>query len=168
MARGKLKIYSETNYVSGRIRRFVKVWAKMLINNNIDYKKACNVYKRNEKIPEATVKRLLKRKVVQDMLVEEIEALFEKEGVTPEFVIKNQKKVLDMSLDKKDLSNANRVLESFRDSLNMNPSKRITISETHGIESNISLDSIAQKINQGLTESEEARKGRKLNINKDN
>lgn len=135
MALRKLKIHrswEERKYVSSRVQRFAKVWAHMLIKGEVDYRKACNVYKRNEAIPEATVKRLLRRKEVQNMILEEIDEILKKEGITPEFVIQKQKEVYAGAIKKEDYSNCNRVLESFRDMLNMNPSK-VTITDSRSL-----------------------------------
>ncbi len=79
----------------------------MLITGEVDYQKAINVYDRTEQRPDWKVKCLLKRKEVQNMLVEEIERLYEKNNVTPEFVIQKQLEILKLAMEKKDLTNAN-------------------------------------------------------------
>ncbi len=144
-------MYYKEQFVSGRIKRFVKLYARMLINNNIDYKKACNVYKRNEAQPEWTVKRLLRRKEVQNMLSDEIAKIYEAQGITPQFVIDRQKEVLRGALKKLDYSNANRVLESFKESLGMNQTKLIQ-RESFRLESNISYEEVQEAIKEIGTE----------------
>jgi len=82
-----------------------------------------NVYDKYEKKPDWKTKCLLKRKVVQNMINEEIVKLYEISGINPQFVIKKQIEVLTKALEKEDLTNANKVLESFKESLSMNPPK---------------------------------------------
>ena len=110
-------------YVSGRIRRFASLYARMLLKGNINYQTLMNVYDRYEKKPEWKVKNLLKRKAVQNMINEEINKLYDSKGISPDFVIQKQLEVLNKAIEKEDLTNANKVLESFKESLGMNPSK---------------------------------------------
>ena len=126
----KRKINNETKisknnkpYVSGRIRRFASLYERMLIKGNINYQTLMNIYDRYEKKPEWKVKNLLKRKAVQNMINDEIIKLYEVKGINPAFVMQKQLEVLNKAIEKEDLTNANKVLESFKESLSMNPPK---------------------------------------------
>lgn len=110
-------------YVSGRIRRFASLYARMLIKGNINNQTLMNVYDRYEKKPGWKVQNLLKRKAIQNMINEEITKLYDNQGITPHFVIQKQLEVLNKAIEKEDLTNANKVLESFKESLSMNPPK---------------------------------------------
>lgn len=110
-------------YVSGRIRRFASIYARMLLEGKINYQTLMNVYDKYEKKPEWKTKCLLKRKVIQDMINKEIIKLYETKGITPDFVIQKQLEVLNKALEKEDLSNSIKILESFKESLSMNPPK---------------------------------------------
>lgn len=67
------------------------------------------------------------------MINEEIDKLLSEEGITPQFVIEKRKQVLNKAIEKEDLTNANRVLDSFEDKLDMKPkeSKFITSTQTN-------------------------------------
>ena len=69
-------------YVSGRIRRFASIYARMLLEGKINYQTLMNVYDKYEKKPEWKTKCLLKRKVIQDMINKEIIKLYETKGIT--------------------------------------------------------------------------------------
>lgn len=116
-------ILKNKKYISGRIKRFASLYARMLLKGNINFQTLMNVYDRYEKRPEWKTQCLLKRKVVQQMINEEIEKLYNAKGISPDFVIQKQLEVLNKALEKEDLTNANKVLESFKDSLSMNPAK---------------------------------------------
>ena len=116
-------IQSDNKYVSGRIRRFASLYARMLLEGKINCQTLMNVYDKYEKKPEWKTKCLLKRKVVQNMINEEINKLYEISGINPQFVIQKQLELLNKAFEKDDLTNANKVLESFKESLSMNPPK---------------------------------------------
>ena len=116
-------IQSDNKYVSGRIRRFASLYARMLLKGNINYQTLMNVYDKYEKKPEWKVQCLLKRKDIQNMINDALEKLYDEQGITPKFVIEKQLELLNKAFEKDDLTNANKVLESFKESLSMNPPK---------------------------------------------
>lgn len=120
----KPKFLNENNkYVSGRIRRFASLYARMLLKGEINYQTLMNVYDKYEKKPEWKVQCLLKRKDIQNMINDALEKLYDERGVNPKFVIEKQLELLNKAFEKDDLTNANKVLESFKESLSMNPPK---------------------------------------------
>ena len=58
------------------------------------------------------------------MINEEIDKLLTDSGITPQFVIEQRKQVLTKALEKGDLTNANRTLDSFEDKLDMKPNEK--------------------------------------------
>jgi len=120
----KPKFLTESKkYVSGRIRRFASLYARMLLKGNINYQTLMNVYDKYEKQPKWKVQCLLKRKDIQNMINDALEKLYDEQGVNPKFVIEKQLELLNKAFEKDDLTNANKVLESFKESLSMNPPK---------------------------------------------
>jgi len=101
-----------------------------MLNGRIDYKTLINVYDRNEPFPEIKVKKLIRQRTIQDMLTEEILKLYEDNQITPDKVIKDEVLLRDLAVDKKDLTNFNKVLDKWRDSLQMLPIKN-QITETY-------------------------------------
>ncbi|MFC2083656.1 hypothetical protein ACFLS9_01230 [Bacteroidota bacterium] len=174
MPRGKLNIHrnwTERAYKSGRIRRFVRVWSRMLINNQVDYKKACNVYKRNEANPVATIRKLLRRKEVQLMIEKEIIKLYEKESITPSEVVKIEKDLFKKTLKASDYTNSIKLLKAWRDSLGM-AAPKVTKSESY--EERYSMDlraieKLQKKFEEDKRLKEEQKDSKKLlDNNKDN
>lgn len=111
----------------------IKTYVKMVMSGRIDWEKLGTMYRPDQAQPVWTLKRLLKQEETKRMINEEIDKLLNEEGITPSFVIKSRKDVLQKAIDKEDLTNANRVLDSFEDKLDMKPkeSKFITTTQTN-------------------------------------
>lgn len=111
----------------------IKTYVKMLMSGRIDWEKLGTMYRPDQAQPVWTLKRLLKQEGTKRMINEEIDKLLSEEGITPSFVIKSRKEVLSKAIEKEDLTNANRVLDSFEDKLDMKPkeSKFITSTQTN-------------------------------------
>ena len=110
---------SRQDKLKSRLKRVAKLYAKMLLNGNIDWIKLGNVYNTKEKLPDVKAKKLVRQAIVQEMVTEEILKIYESNGITADFVLKKRLEVLNEALsnDKKDLTNANKVLESFESKL---------------------------------------------------
>ena len=107
----------------------IKTYVRMLVTGKIEWEKLGQLYRPDQKIPVATFRRLLKQEETQRMVSEELEKLLSGEGITAQYSIKNRKIVLEMAIEKGDLTNANRVLDSFEDKLDMKP-KEIKFQQT--------------------------------------
>ncbi len=57
------------------------------------------------------------------MINDSLEKLYDEQGINPKFFIEKQLELLNKAFEKDDLTNANKVLESFKESLSMNPPK---------------------------------------------
>ena len=113
--------------LAARLKRFVALYARMLNKGEgIDWIKLGKIYNSKDKIPAAKARQLLSVKGVSQMVTDELIKLYEKENVTPEKVIKDRKKVLKIAFQRNDLTNANKVLDSFENNLAMHPDKQIT------------------------------------------
>ena len=114
-----------------RLLRFVRLYANMLLNGTIDWNKLGKVYNSKEQIPELKAKRLLRNKDVQNMVTDEILRIYNDNGITPDFILKKRLEVLNKAMDqeKPDLSNANKVLESFENKLIDNKEIKTTQTE---------------------------------------
>jgi len=108
------------------------VYARMLITGEINWQKCMNVYDRTEQKPEWKAKKLLRRKVVQELINKEIEKILEKEKITPEFILQKRKEILNKALEKGDLTNSNRSLDALENLLAMKPKEmRYQITEQY-------------------------------------
>ena len=99
----------------------IKAYVRQLVTGKIEWEKLGQMYRPDQQQPVWTLKRLLKQEETQRMVNEEIDKLLSDEGITPKFTIKKRKDVLEKAIEKNDLTNANRVLDSFEDKLDMKP-----------------------------------------------
>ena len=102
----------------------IKAYARMLVTGKIEWGKLGQMYRPDQKIPVATFRRLLKQEESQKMVSEELEKLLSGEGITAQYAIKGRKIVYEMAIDKGDLSNANKALDSFDDKLDLKPNEK--------------------------------------------
>ena len=99
----------------------IKAYVRQLVSGKIEWEKLGMMYRPDQKQPVWTLKRLLKQEETQRMINEEIDKLLSDEGITPKFVIEQRKELLKSAKEKGDLTNANRILDSFEDKLDMKP-----------------------------------------------
>ena len=111
--------YKAGKRLHSKYERFARLYAKMLMNGKVDYNQLIKVYNRSEQMPEVKSRKLLRLNEVQDVVTDEILKIYESNGITADFVLKKRLEVLNEALsnDKKDLTNANKVLESFESKL---------------------------------------------------
>ncbi len=108
----------------------IKTYARMLISGKIEWEKLGNLYRPDQKIPVATFKRLLRQEETQKMVSEELEKLLSDEDVTGKYSIQGRKKVFELAMEKKDLTNANRSLDAFDSMLDLKPDTKKFIQTT--------------------------------------
>jgi hypothetical protein len=100
----------------------IKAYVRQLVSgSNIEWEKLGQMYRPDQQQPVWTLKRLLKQEETQGMVSKELEKLLSDEGVTAQYSIENRKKVFEMAIEKQDLSNANKALDSFDDKLGLKP-----------------------------------------------
>ena len=113
-----------------KLKRFTEVYARQLLNNDINVQTLINIYDRTEKQPEIKLKRLLRSQTVQTMITEKLIELTEKHGITAKESLEYRKQVLQMAIDKGDLTNLNKALDSFDIKLDLQPIKQQQITTT--------------------------------------
>ena len=113
-----------------RAKRVIDVYVKMILSGKTDLNKLAEMYRPDSLKPLATLKRFLKQKEVKQMIDKKVDEALKIHGIDMDFTIKKRKKILDGALKKEDFTNANRVLDSFEDKLDMKPKDtRFTITE---------------------------------------
>ena len=121
---------------SGRFKRTVDLYARMLINGAIDWDVLGNKYRSDQKIPAATVKRLLKQEQVQEIVNDKIVEILAEKGINEQYLAEKRKEVIDKSIDAGKLDTTLKAIEGFEEMLEMKPkvTKQInTMSETRQI-----------------------------------
>jgi len=99
----------------------IKAYVRQLVSGKIEWEKLGQMYRPDQQQPVWTLKRLLKTEETQRMVNEEIDKLLSDEGITAKFVIGERKELLKSAKEKGDITNANRILDSFEDKLDMKP-----------------------------------------------
>jgi len=116
--------------IEAKHKRFASVYANMLLNNNVDWVKLGKIYDYADKIPEAKARRVIRKSFIQDMITEKLIELTEKHGITAQQSLEARKKILDLAIEKGDLTNANKALDSFDVKLDLQPIKQQQITTT--------------------------------------
>lgn len=97
-----------------RVKRAVKVYASFLVaGKDTDWDAVGRAYRPDEKIREATAKRLFKDPKVRAMVDKEVVEILTGLGLNQEFVLKNMKLVVEKSFEKDDLTNARLQLQDL-------------------------------------------------------
>lgn len=103
-----------------RAKIVINVYVKMILSGKTDLHKLAEMYRPDSLKPIATLKRFLKQKEVKQMINEKLDEALRLHGIDMEFIIQKRKEILDGAMKKEDYSNANKVLDSFEDKLEMN------------------------------------------------
>ena len=129
-------VYSKTNPAKGwgeqeagttRAKNTVTAYANMLLSGDkVDFSQLGNIYRPDQKIPEATVRRFLKQKVAKRMVEEKLKDLLAGKSINKEFALDNLLRALHMAENKGDVNNFLKANDQLMDLLEMKPSKKVT------------------------------------------
>ena len=110
----------------------IKAYVTMLLNGEINYKQLGILWKPSEKIPEASVKRILKYQEVKDMIDQELEKSLIKNNVTKDYLITKRLNLIDLAETKDKLDIMLKGIEGFEDMYQMRAQNKVsnTITET--------------------------------------
>jgi len=100
--------------------------ADIIQNKKPDWKRIGEIYRPDQKIPEATARRLFKTKRITEMVDKKLSELLIDKGITKDHVLELQMEALEMSRSKGDITNFIKVTDNFMDLLQMKPGKVIT------------------------------------------
>ena len=100
--------------------------ADIIQGNKPDWEMIGKIYRPDQKIPEATARRLFKKKRIVDMVEKKLKEILIDKGITQEQVVDLQLEALDIARSKGDISNFLKVTDSFMDLLQMKPGKVVT------------------------------------------
>ena len=128
---------------STRFKNAVTAYVEQLLNQTgINWDIIGNIYRPEQKIPAATVRRLFKQQEVRDVVEEKLKAILSEKGITQERVLELYERGLLMAETKIDIGNYIKIIDTYADLLEMKPGKKIT---TESVEFGIS-SSIADQI----------------------
>ena len=87
-------------------------------------------YRSDQKIPKATIKRILRTKDAQNMIADEIAILLQSKGISTDQVIDDYQTIKQAAIDRGQLGVAKGVVDTYRDMLGMMPNKTSVETET--------------------------------------
>jgi len=115
-----------TDKYKTRLKRFSKLYARMLLKGDIDWVKLGNVYNTKEEKPEWKAKKLVRQQIVQEMTTKELLEITEEHGITAIDSLAKRKEVLDGAITDKNWSAANKSLDAFDEKLDLKPQRTVT------------------------------------------
>ena len=131
----KYGVYSKTNPKrtwdeqeagTTRSKNTIYAYANMLLNEGkVDYSTLGQIYRPDQEIPSATVRRFLKQKVAKRMVEKKIKELLNDKAVNKEFAVDNLLRALQMAETKGDVNNFLKANDYLMDLLEMKPSKQM-------------------------------------------
>lgn len=113
------KRWVKTELTKTRAKTVIDVYVKMILSGKTDLHKLAEMYRPDSLIPIATLKRFLKQREVKQMIDEKLNEALKLHGIDMDFILKKRKEILAGAMKKEDYSNANKVLDSFEDKLDM-------------------------------------------------
>lgn len=106
-----------------RTKNAIKIYVRMMLSGKIDWNLVSNAYRKNQKNPIATFKRLIKQEEIKQMINQELSTLLSDNGIDQQFVVTKIKEALTIAEEKKDVSNMLKALENIQELLGMMPDK---------------------------------------------
>ena len=102
---------------------------QMLGGKGVDYSVLGKIYRPDDKIPEATVRRLFKQEEIKTMVDKKLQDILVEKGVTKDMVIDITLEGIDIARTKMDANNMFKGADSLADYLEMKPTKKF-VTET--------------------------------------
>ena len=128
---------------STRFKNTVTAYVEQLLSDTgVNWDILGNIYRPEQRIPAATVRRLFKQQEVREVIEEKLKEILTSKGITQELVLDLHLEAIEVARGKLDPSNMLRATENLMDLLEMKPGKKIT---TESVEFGIS-SSIADQI----------------------
>lgn len=91
------KTWQEYEAAQTRTKTLVSLYVKQLLAGKLDYKLLGTVYRPDQKIPEATVRRVLKESKIKEMIDKELDKALSDEGITNDYIIKLAKRAVELA-----------------------------------------------------------------------
>lgn len=123
---GKIKrSWQETEARRTRTRNTIAVYAQQILSGKVDYEQLGRVYRPDQQIPAATVRRLLKQTRIQAMVREELKKLLAAKGLDESYVLDVMKRAVDIAEDLQDPTNMLRGAKELAELLGMKEQRQV-------------------------------------------
>jgi len=136
------KDWVEYEVDSTRGKNTISTYATMMLNGKVDFNQLGKIYRPNDTIPEATVRRFLKNKRVKMEVEKKVKQILTDKSITKEFAIDNLIRALEMAEHKGDIGNYLKANDQVMDLLEMKPNKAIQTDTVEMIDTKKILDQI--------------------------
>jgi hypothetical protein len=104
-----------------RCKDMIRNYAIMILNRAVDFDRLGALYRKDQKIPAATVKVLLRQEKVKTMVNKEVEQLLIAKGLSKDFIFQGYVEALEMAKTKQDITNLRGLLGDLVDLWDMKP-----------------------------------------------
>ncbi len=131
----KYGVYSKTNpkrsWVdeesgTSRAKNTVNAYANMLLDSKaVDFDALGQIYRPDQSVPAATVRRFLKQKTAKRMVEKKVKELLSDKAINKEFALDNIIRALQMAESKGDVNNFLKANDYIMDLLEMKPNKQL-------------------------------------------
>jgi hypothetical protein len=126
---GQTRHWTEREAALTRTKIAIKAYVRLLVEKEgsltqEDFTRLGLLYRKDQARPDASFKRLLRQKTIQDMVANELEELLSKHGVTASSVIEGYADLRQRARDGKKHNIELAVLDRFKEMLAMQPEKR--------------------------------------------
>ena len=89
--------WQETEAKKTRTKNVVKVYVKQILQGKVDFSELGRVYRPDQKIPAATVRRLFRQDRIKEMIDKELDEIMAKRGLTREWVMATIKRAVEVA-----------------------------------------------------------------------
>jgi len=118
-----------------RAKDTITAYTTMIMGGKVDYGVLGTIYRPDQKVPEATVRRFLRQDKVREQVAEELEKIFVENGITKEFAIKLIIEAVDAARIKGSSAELLKCSQEIQELLGMKKDKKmIKTTETQEIE----------------------------------
>ena len=128
-------VYTKTNpsrtwdkeeYGKNRAKNTITAYAQMLLDDGkVNFETLGQIYRPDQEVPAATVRRFLKTKTAKKMTEEKIKEILAKKSINREFAVENIVLALKMAEQKGDVNNFLKANDYLMDLLEMKPNTKM-------------------------------------------
>jgi hypothetical protein len=123
------------------VKQIVKMYVAMwLRGKGIDWKKLGLMYRKDQKLPDATARRLFRQPEIREMVNKELKKIFTENGVDEKYVLELYKGVVDKAVEKEQLQTILRVADTLADMLHMTSESQAQQLPTGGLLAGMVVD----------------------------
>jgi len=131
----KPQSHVERELKTRRAKDTIMAYTQMMLSGKVNYEMLGNIYRPDQLVPEATVRRFLRQDKVREQVAEELEKILVDNGVTKEFAVKLILEAIDAARIKGSSGDLLKCSQEIQELLGMKKDKKmIKTTETQEIE----------------------------------